>query len=74
MDNKKFGPGESSWPGKLGGEAVDDDDVEGHGLGMGLPALDDPDIDGEDGAVRRLPVDEAEDDIEGHGLRVRGTL
>ncbi len=75
MDNKRFGPGESSWPGKLGGEAADDDDVEGHMLGIPRPdadAQETPVAEGPATGSATVPgTAGSDDDTTGHGLRVR---
>lgn len=77
VDNKRFGPGESSWPGKLGGEAADDDDVAGHMLGIPQPDADATESSIGQGATSQTSAEapdsgDSVDDTEGHGLRVRG--
>lgn len=57
--DKKYGPGEASWPGKLGGEAAGEDDVEGHGMGPQLRSVDD-DVKDQDPGITRPPADDDE--------------
>jgi len=70
---KRFGPGEGSWPGKMGGEAAGDDDVEGHAMArINIKASGDEE-DTEGHAMSRINVkasDDEDEDLAVHASRL----
>ncbi len=70
MDNFRRRPPMEGFsrPGQLGGEAYDDDEVEGHTMTLRRSDLNDDDTEGHGGTYRKATDDD--DDTEGH-LNIR---